>query len=106
MIRILTGFADIDTFFVIDQVVEIQEMFREIEGRLEGSWDLYIKALKQYKEREGDCVIPYNHVESVNDTNVNLGQFCINVRSNQSYLLTNERKECFLYFIQKHLYEV
>ena len=27
-------FEDIDTFFVIDQVVEIQEMFREIEGRL------------------------------------------------------------------------
>lgn len=29
-------FEDIDTFFVIDQVVEIQEMFREIEVRLQG----------------------------------------------------------------------
>ena len=30
-------FKDIDTFFVLEQVVEIQEMFREIEGRLQGS---------------------------------------------------------------------
>lgn len=29
-----SGFEDIDTFFVIDQVLEVQEMFREIEGRL------------------------------------------------------------------------
>ena len=36
----------------LDQVVEIQEMFGEIEGRLQGSWDLYIKALKQYKEKK------------------------------------------------------
>lgn len=47
------GFEDIDTFFVLEQVVEIQEMFCEIEGRLQDDWDLYIKALKQYKEREG-----------------------------------------------------
>lgn len=31
-----SGFEDIDTYFVIDQVVEIQEMFGEIEGRLQG----------------------------------------------------------------------
>ena len=29
-------FDDIDTFFVLEQVLEIQEMFAEIEGRLEG----------------------------------------------------------------------
>lgn len=57
-----SGFEDIDTFFVLEQIVEIQEMFKEIEGRLEGSWDLYIKALEQYKEREGDCNVIYNHM--------------------------------------------
>lgn len=31
-----SGFEDIDTFFVLEQVVEIQEMFREIEERLKG----------------------------------------------------------------------
>ena len=31
-----SGFEDIDTFFVIEQVLEVQEMFREIEGRLKG----------------------------------------------------------------------
>lgn len=69
-----SGFEDIDTYFVIDQVVEIQEMFREIEGRLSGSWDLYIKALKQYKEREGDCLVPHRHIETLeNERSVNLG---------------------------------
>lgn len=29
-----SGFIDIDTFFVVEQIVEIQKMFREIEGRL------------------------------------------------------------------------
>ena len=58
-------FVDIDTFFVVEQIVEIKELFREIEGRLSGSWDLYIKALKQYKEREGDCLVPTRHVETV-----------------------------------------
>lgn len=84
---------NVDEFIVMDEFMDVVSGFRAIEGRLEGSWDLYIKALKQYKDREGDCVMPYNHVEIVNDTNVNLGQFCINVRNNQSYLLTNERKE-------------
>lgn len=32
-----SGFGDIDTFFVVEQIVEIKEMFREIEGRLQGS---------------------------------------------------------------------
>lgn len=30
-------FIDIDTFFVVEQIVEIKEMFREIEERLQGS---------------------------------------------------------------------
>lgn len=50
-------FVDIDTFFVLEQVIEIQEMFKEIEERLQRSWDLYIRALKQYKERERGIVM-------------------------------------------------
>jgi len=46
-----SGFEDIDTFFVLDQVVEIQEMFVEIEGRLinlKNDWfDEEIEILKQ-----------------------------------------------------------
>lgn len=71
-----SGFEDIDTFFVIDQVLEIQEMFREIEERLEGNWDLYIKALKQYKEREGDCSMSDEYIEQIGGKNVNLGSWC------------------------------
>ena len=75
-----SGFEDIDTYFVIDRVVEIQKMFREIEGRLEGSWDLYIKALKQYKEREGDCDVPAKHIEIVGEIKLALGNWCQTMR--------------------------
>jgi len=92
-----SDFVDIDTFFVLEQVLEIQEMFREIEGRLQGSWDLNIKALKQYKEREGDCLIPQKHVEVVDGVNVSVGQWVQNIRSaakgRDIYLLTKERIE-------------
>ncbi len=91
-------FEDVDTFFVLEQVVEIQEMFKEIEGRLEGSWDLYIKALKQYKEREGDCLVPPKHIEILGDTGVSLGQWCLKIRNENNtkrgnYLLTDEMRE-------------
>ncbi len=48
----------IDTFFVTGYVQDIQDMFNQVEGRLKDSWDLWIKALKQYKAREGDCLVP------------------------------------------------
>ncbi len=92
-----SGFEDIDTFFVMEQIVEIQEMFKKIEGRLEGGWDLYIKALKQYKKREGDCLVSWNHIEIVDDDSVKLGYWCQNVcrakKGKEKYLmnLTPER---------------
>lgn len=90
-----SGLEDIDTFFVLEQVMEIKEMFAQIEGRLEGSWDLYIKALKQYKERVGDCDVPKKHVEVVDGVGVKLGYWCINIRSvkkeQSNYSLANER---------------
>ena len=51
-------FEDIDTFFVIEQVVEIQEMFKEIEGRLEGrEWtENEIEILKKWYPIEGGNV--------------------------------------------------
>lgn len=90
-----SGFEDIDTYFVIDQILEVQEMFREIEGRLQGDWDLYIKALKQYKDREGDCLVPGNHVEIVDGKGIKLGQWSRNVRNVRknrgTYLLSCEK---------------
>lgn len=77
-------FENIDTFFVLEQVLEIQEMFREIEERLEGSWDLYIKALKQYKEREGDCSMSDEYIEQVDEKDVNLGSWCGYIRSTKN----------------------
>ena len=39
---------------------------------LQYNFDNNMKALEQYKEREGDCLVPGNHVEVVNGINVNL----------------------------------
>lgn len=40
-----------------------------------------IRALEQYKEREGNCLVPNNHVEVVNGINVSLGNWCQTMRS-------------------------
>lgn len=79
-----SGFEDIDTYFVLDQILEVQKMFKEIEGRLHGSWDLYIKALKQYKEREGDCSMSDKYIEQIGGENVNLGSWCGYIRSTKN----------------------
>ncbi len=86
---------DVDEFIVMDQFMDVVSGFKEIEERLEGSWDLYIKALKQYKERVGDCDVPERYVEVVDGTNVKLGQWvgCMRItkKGNGSYLLTIDR---------------
>lgn len=48
-----SGFEDIDTFFVLEQVVEIQEMFKEIEGRLQGSFEQNINDIVKYFDSHG-----------------------------------------------------
>lgn len=74
-------FLELDTFFVTGYVQEIQQMFAEIEGRLTGSWDVYVKALEQYKAREGDCLVPGKHVEVMEDgMEVKLGQWANRMR--------------------------
>lgn len=70
---------DVDEFVVMDYFMDVVSGFKAIEERLHGSWDLYIKALKQYKEREGNCDILYNHVETIDGVEVKLGYWCQNV---------------------------
>lgn len=156
--------VDIDTFFVMDQVKEIQELFAEIEGRLEDDWEnglkhfdkyvqeydgdvlvpgdycdedgfnlgiwvwnrrrdfkhgvlldnrinelnrrgfvwniyeykfeTYIKALKQYCEREGNCLVSQKHIEIVNGIPINLGKWYVAIqcskRGSNIYKLTDE----------------
>lgn len=53
-----SGFIDIDTFFVVEQIVEIQKMFREIEGRLQGSWDAMFKEYCKFYEENGHGDVP------------------------------------------------
>lgn len=57
-----SGFDDIDTFFVLENVIEIKEMFAEIEGRLEGSWENGLKHFDKYvREHNGDVLVPKNY---------------------------------------------
>lgn len=109
-----SGFDDIDTFFVLENVIEIQEMFAEIEGRLECSWDLYIKALKQYKERKGDCDVPSKHIEIVDGVKLALGNWCQTMRQAKkgkgSWSFTKEmktqlNKEEFIWDVYRYRFE-
>ena len=88
---------DVDEFIVMDEFMDVVSGFRAIEGRLQGSWDLYIRALTQFKEREGYCLVPSDHVEIVDGINVKLGQWAICIRRAKKgkggYLLTEEREE-------------
>lgn len=49
-----SGFEDFDTFFVLENVVQIQEMFVEIEGRLGG---------KEWTEEENNILREYYMIE-------------------------------------------
>ena len=90
---------NVDEFIVMDEFMDVVSGFRAIEGRLIGSWDLYIKALKQYKEREGDCNVSQKHIEIVDGIEVKLGYWCQNVcrakkgKGNRLINLTRERIE-------------
>ena len=66
-------FIDIDTFFVTEYVQNIEDMLYEVESCLNGNWELNFKALAQYKNREGDCLVPKNHIEDVDGSDVKLG---------------------------------
>lgn len=87
---------DVDDFIIMDQFMDVVSGFKAIEERLQGSWDLYIKALKQYKEREGDCLVPQKHNEILeNGIRVPLGNWVSNMRNTKNgegkSLLTAER---------------
>jgi len=91
-----SDFMNIDTFFITEYIQDVQEMFKQVEGKLQDSWDLYIRALEQYKEREGDCLVPWKHVEILeNGGKINLGNYVLNLRQTkkgkQNYVLTQEK---------------
>lgn len=89
-------FLELDTFFVTGYVQEIQKMFTDIEVRLVDSWNSYVELLTCFKERTGNCLVPNNYIEVLNDgTKVMLGSWVGNIRAAKKgrpgYLLTSER---------------
>ncbi|GAA6278448.1 DEAD/DEAH box helicase family protein [Enterocloster bolteae] len=84
---------DVEAFFIMDEVLDVISAFKGIEGRLVDSWDIYIKALEQYKEREGDCLVPGKHVEVIEGgMKVKLGYWVARIRLiKDNNLLTNEK---------------
>lgn len=53
-----SGFDDIDTFFVLENVIQIQEMFKEIEGRLRDNWDVMFQEYCKFYEENGHGDVP------------------------------------------------
>jgi len=88
---------DVDEFIVMDYFMDVVSGFKAIEEKLKGSWDLYIKALRQYKEREGDCLVPSDHVEVLDGKSISLGRWVQSMRTVKKgkgrSLLIEERKQ-------------
>lgn len=87
---------DIEKFFVFDQVLDSVNAFRNIEGILKDSWDLYIKALKEFKEKNGSCLVPKGYIHVFEDgSKINLSNWVRHIRQTKrgkgSYLLSQER---------------
>ena len=91
---------DIEKFFVFDQVVDSVRAFREIEGRLKDSrdmqWDVHIRALTEFKEKNGSCLVPVGYVHIFENGNrVNLGSWVNVVRMSKkgrnNFKLTQNR---------------
>lgn len=64
-----------------------EDMIQELDD-MGFVWDVYqynckvnLQALKQYKAREGDCLVPVRHIEVINDgKRINLGQWVNKIR--------------------------
>ncbi len=53
---------DVDEFIVMDEFMDVVSGFREIEGRLEGSWENGLKHFDKYvREHNGDVLVPKNY---------------------------------------------
>lgn len=105
---------DVDEFIVMDEFMDVVSGFRAIEGKLQGSWDLYIKALNQYKEREGDCDVPARHIEIVGGAKLALGNWCQTMRQAEEgkgrwnftkEMETQLNKEGFIWDVYRYRFE-
>ena len=74
------GFVDIDTFFVLEQIVEIQGMFREIEERLKG---------REWTEEEDSILKEYYPVEGADIVNRLAGRTRTAIQAHASRLGIN-----------------
>lgn len=55
---------DVDEFIVMDQFMDVVSGFKEIEGRLEGSWENGLRYFDKYvKEHNGDVLVPERYVD-------------------------------------------
>lgn len=100
-----SGFENIDTFFVLENVIEIQEMFREIEERLKGDWDVMFQEYCKFYEENGHGDVPKT------DEYKKLSNWCKRQRQNLSDgILKEERKKIlndneFIWDVPKYRFE-
>ena len=97
-----SGFEDIDTFFVVENVLEIKEMFAEIEGRLRDNWDVMFQEYCKFYEENGHGDIP--KTEEYRKLNNWCAQNRINRIQNsiseERIFLLNDKK--FIWNVNKH----
>lgn len=99
-----SGFENIDTFFVLENVIEIQEMFREIEGRLHGDWDVMFQEYCKFYEENGHGDVPKTEEYR------KLSNWCQHQRCLKEEILKEDRKisldeNGFIWDVPKYRFE-
>lgn len=82
--------VDIDTFFVLEQVKEIQELFQEIEGRLQSEWDVMFQEYCKFYEVNGHGDVP--ETEEYKRLNI----WCLHQRQNLKNAVLKEKHKQLL----------
>lgn len=79
--------------------IRVKELNRRgfVWDSAEYAFDIYTKALKQYRDRKGDCLVPQKHIEIVNGMPINLGKWCVAMqcskRGSNIYKLTDKMEK-------------
>lgn len=80
-----SDFLDIDTFFVTEYVLDVEQMFKEIEGRLTDGWDVMFKEYCKFHEENGHGDVPKKYGK--------LGSWCTTQRQDlKNGILRDHRK--------------
>ncbi|WP_044295927.1 Helicase associated domain protein [Robinsoniella peoriensis] len=80
---------NLDSFFILDEVIDAVNQFKDIEGRLIGGFEYGLKRLSEYIKEHGDALVPREYVCS---DGFALGNWTANKRKEHKNKLLSTQK--------------